>query len=386
MEGSSGIFMEQLSFTLRPQQRFYTVSELTGELKQLLNTEYDDIRVSGEISGLKIASSGHAYFTLKDQAAQVKCALYRNSMRFMKFKPQDGLAVIARGSLDIWEARGDYQLIVSALEPQGFGALQLAFEQLKRKLEAEGLFASERKRVLPRLPRRIGIVTSPSGSVIRDMLNILDRRFRGVHVRIYPTLVQGESAAAGICEGLNFFSRSGWADVIVVARGGGSLEDLWAFNEEAVARAIAASAVPVVSAVGHETDFTIADFVADLRAPTPSAAAELVVPNTPDLLAGIETCRSAVLRSTRYLMARLGRRLQENGIDRATALLHRRIGRGLQVSTSSTTACARVSVASWTSAAVTKETSSGVYFNTICDCASHALASVLEKAPPESRK
>lgn len=322
--------MEQLSFTLRPQQRFYTVSELTSELKALFTNEYDDIRVSGEISGLKIASSGHAYFTLKDQTAQIRCALYRNAMRFMKVKPQDGLAVVARGTLDIWEARGDYQLIVSAIEPQGFGALQLAFEQLKKRLEAEGLFSAERKRAIPRFPRRIGIVTSPSGAVIRDMLNVIGRRYRGVQVRLYPALVQGEGAAAAIGEGIRHFSRSQWADVVIVARGGGSLEDLWAFNEEVVARAIVACSVPVISAVGHETDFTIADFVADLRAPTPSAAAELVVPNTPDLLARVGACREAVARSVRYLLARLARRLQENGIDRATALLHRRIGRGLQ--------------------------------------------------------
>lgn len=322
--------MEQLSFTLRPQQRFYTVSELATELKQLFNTEYDDIRVSGEISGLKIASSGHAYFTLKDETAQVRCALYRSAMRFLKYKPQEGMAVIARGTLDVWEARGEFQLVVSALEPQGAGALQIAFEQLKRRLQEEGLFDAARKRPVPRFPTRIGIVSSPSGAVIRDMLNVFFRRYRGVHIRLYPALVQGEGAASAICDGIGYFSRSRWADVVIVARGGGSLEDLWAFNEETVARAIAACAVPVVSAIGHETDFTIADFVADLRAPTPSAAAELVVPNAPDLIARITGCKEAVARAVRYVLARLARRLQEYGIDRATAVLHRRIGRNFQ--------------------------------------------------------
>src|SRR6185503_5282443 len=227
---------------------------------------------AGEISGLKLAASGHYYFTLKERDAQVRCAAFRSSHRFWKFKPQDGMAVLARGRIDVFEARGGYQLIVEMLEPQGLGALQLAFEQLKKKLAAEGLFAPERKRALPRFPRRIGIVTSPRGAAIADMVQILSRRFPGIHIRLYPVQVQGEGSIEDVCRGIQYFSRSQWPDLVIVGRGGGSLEDLWTFNEEAVARSIAGCRMPVISAVGHETDVTIADFVADLRAPTPSAA------------------------------------------------------------------------------------------------------------------
>ena len=209
----------------------------------------------------------------------MKCVAFRSAHRYWKFKPQDGLAVLARGRIDVYEPRGEYQLQVEMLEPQGVGALQLAFEQLKKKLAAEGLFAAGRKRPLPRFPRRIGIVTSPRGAAIADLIQILSRRFPGLHIRLFPALVQGEGSVEEVCRGIQFFSQSQWPDVVIVGRGGGSLEDLWTFNEEAVARAIAACSVPVVSAVGHETDVTIADFVADLRAPTPSAAAELVVPH-----------------------------------------------------------------------------------------------------------
>src|SRR5260370_15128694 len=204
--------------------------------------------------------------------------------RYVKFKPQDGVAVLARGRVELYDARGDLQLIVEAIEPRGHGALQLAFEQLKKKLEAEGLFAAERKRALPALPERIGIVTSPSGAVIEDMLHVLERRCPGRHIRLYPAQVQGEAAVQQVTDGIEYFSRSGWAEVVIVARGGGSLEDLWTFNEERVARAIAACSVPVISAVGHETDFTIADFVADMPAPTPSAAAEIGVGTRESLL------------------------------------------------------------------------------------------------------
>ena len=320
---------EQPSLFAEPPKVF-TVSALTAEIRSLLAREFDDIRVSGEISSYKVWPSGHAYFTLKDQSSQLRCVLFRNALRLMRFKPQDGLAVIARGSVDVREERGEYQFIVSALEPQGLGELQLAFEQLKKKLEAEGLFAAERKRPLPKFPQRIGIVTSPKGAVIRDMLNILGRRFPGLTVRLYPTLVQGENAAAGICEGIEYFSKSSWAEVVVVGRGGGSLEDLWAFNEESVARAIAACSVPVISAVGHETDFTIADFVADLRAPTPSAAAELVVPNLEDILEHIRATAARSERAMHYRLAITSRRLTERGITKATGLLQRRIGRLLQ--------------------------------------------------------
>src|SRR5580658_437625 len=271
--------MEQfaLEFELTPQRRIFSVSELNGAIRAVLDAEFQEVWVSGEISGLKLAASGHYYFTLKDAEAQVRCVAFRSSHRYWKFKPRDGLAVLARGRLDVYEARGEYQLLVEMVEPQGLGALQLAFEQLKRKLALEGLFSPERKRALPRFPRRIGIVTSPRGAAIADLVHILSRRFPGLHIRLYPALVQGEGAVEEVCRGIDFFSRTGWADLVIVGRGGGSLEDLWTFNEEVVARAIAACSIPIITGIGHETDFTIADFAADVRASTPSAAAELVV-------------------------------------------------------------------------------------------------------------
>jgi exodeoxyribonuclease VII large subunit len=232
--------------------------------------------------------------------------------------------------VDVYEVRGEYQLQVDLLEPQGLGALQLAFEQLKKKLATEGLFAAERKRALPRFPRRIGIVTSPRGAAIADMLKILSRRFPGLHIRVFPAQVQGEGAVEEVCRGIEYFSASRWPDVVIVGRGGGSLEDLWTFNEEAVARAIAACAVPVVSAVGHETDVTIADFVADLRAPTPSAAAEMVAPSRAELLERIASSRSTAAHAIRYRLAMLEKRLRQQGVERALGVLHRRVGRGLQ--------------------------------------------------------
>jgi len=260
-----------------PPRKIFSVAELSVQIRNLLEREFPDVWVAGEISNFRAAPSGHCYFTLKDDSAQLRAVCFRNQARYLKFKPQDGMAVIARGRLAVYEVRGEYQLCVEFLEPAGVGALQLAFEQLKQKLAAEGLFAAERKKPLPMLPRVIGVVTSPSGAVIQDILRILRRRFRNLSVLLYPVRVQGEGAAQEIAKGLEYFNRRRPVDVIIVARGGGSLEDLWAFNEETVARAIAASQLPVISAVGHETDFTIADFVADLRAPTPSAAAELVV-------------------------------------------------------------------------------------------------------------
>ena len=319
-----------LEFDLAPRRRIYSVTELNAAIRSVLDTEFADVWVSGEISGLKLAASGHYYFTLKEREAQVKCVAFRSAHRYWKFKPRDGLAVLARGRIDVYEARGEYQLLVEILEPQGLGALQLAFEQLKRKLASEGLFEAERKRPLPRFPRRIGIVTSPRGAAIADMVHILSRRFPGLHIRLYPALVQGEGSVDEVCRGIEYFSRTGWPDLIIVARGGGSLEDLWTFNEEPVARMIAGSKVPVVSAVGHETDVTIADFVADLRAPTPSAAAELVVPLLDDLLDRIAAARAKALQSVRYRFAMLDRRLRQQGIDRALAILHRRVGRNLQ--------------------------------------------------------
>ena len=307
--------MEQITLNWGLERRSFTVSELTAEMRTVLAAEFADIRVSGEISGVKLPPSGHYYFTLKDEFAQIRCVCYKTTARYLKFKPQDGVAVLARGRVDLYDARGELQLVVEALEPQGHGALQFAFEQLKRKLAAEGLFDQARKRPLPWLPERIGIVTSPSGAVIRDMLHVLERRCPGRHVRLYPAQVQGEGAAEQIAAGVEYFSGSGWAEVVIVARGGGSLEDLWAFNEERVARAIAACAVPVVSAVGHETDFTIADFVADLRAPTPSAAAEMLIATRASLLDGLAAGENKLRQSARLVLALAGRRLHAVAID-----------------------------------------------------------------------
>src|SRR5271154_83335 len=269
--------MEQLALAWGPVRKTFTVAELNARIRGLLGDEFDDVWVAGEISGSKTVASGHCYFTLKDHDAQLRCVCFRQSLRYLKCKPQDGMAVLARGRIDVYEARGEYQLLVEAIEPQGHGALQFAFEQLKKKLAAEGLFDPARKRPIPKLPQRIGIVTSPAGAVVRDITEILSRRFPGLHLRIYPAQVQGEGSVEAVCRAIEYFSNSGWPQVVIVARGGGSLEDLWTFNEEPVARAIAASSVPVISAVGHETDFTIADFVADLRAPTPSAAAAMII-------------------------------------------------------------------------------------------------------------
>jgi exodeoxyribonuclease VII large subunit len=280
--------MEQSLLNFGPRKKIFTISEINQEIKQLLERQYPDVWVSGEISNYRPAGSGHLYFTLKDSSAQLRAVCFRNQARYLKFKPQDGMAVIARGRLSVYEARGEYQLYVGYLEPAGLGALQLAFEQLKQKLAAEGLFDAARKKPLPVLPRTVGVVTSPTGAVIRDILRVLRRRFRNMNVLLYPVKVQGEGAAEEIVDGIEYFNRQRSVEVMIVGRGGGSLEDLWAFNEEVVARAIAASAIPVISAVGHETDFTIADFVADLRAPTPSAAAELVVERKEDFATELE--------------------------------------------------------------------------------------------------
>lgn len=322
--------MDQFAFDFAPARRVYSVSELNSAIRATLEQEFPDVWVAGEISGVKLAASGHYYFTLKEREAQVRAVAFRSAHRYWKFRPQDGLAVLARGRIDVFETRGEYQLIVELLEPQGHGALQLAFEQLKKKLAAEGLFEPSRKRPLPRYPRRIGIVTSPRGAVISDMVQILARRFPGLHIRLFPALVQGEGSVEEVCRGLDYFSRSGWPELVILARGGGSLEDLWTFNEEAVARAIARSAVPVVSAVGHETDVTIADFVADLRAPTPSAAAEMIVCTRQELLDRIEGRRQKLLHAVRYQLAVLTRRWQEQAIDRPLGLLHRAVGRQAQ--------------------------------------------------------
>lgn len=320
----------QTRFLFQPVERRYSVKQLTREIADLLSIEFADIWVEGEISEVKLSRQGHYYFSLKDGEAVLQCACFRGAARLLRFRPENGLSVAARGRIDVYEARGQYQFLVEALEPKGLGALQLAFEQLKAKLAAEGLFAAERKRPLPRLPRNIGIVTSPTGAAIRDILQILDRRFPGIAVRLYPSLVQGEAAPQQIADGIRWFSENPWADLLIVGRGGGSLEDLWSFNAELVARAIAASTIPVISAVGHETDFTIADFVADLRAPTPSAAAELAVPNREDLLATLESFVRRLRQAGDFSLLRKRRRLESVGTQRVETLLHRRLTAGAQ--------------------------------------------------------
>ncbi len=279
--------MQEALFPTIPQN-IYTVAQLTREIKGLIEGHFPSVWVVGEVSNFRAHSSGHFYFTLKDGEAQLPAVMFRGANRFLKFKPEDGMEVIANGRVSVYEARGNYQVIVESLEPKGIGALQLAYDQLKKQLEAEGLFDSVRKRPLPFLPQTVGIVTSPTGAVIRDIIHILGRRAPQVHILLFPVNVQGETAAPEIAAAIEQVNRHGEAEVLIVGRGGGSLEDLWAFNTEVVARAIFSSKIPVISAVGHETDFTIADFVADLRAPTPSAAAELAVPVTRDLLASLK--------------------------------------------------------------------------------------------------
>ncbi len=322
--------MEQTTLNWEPERRTLTVTELTRTIRDLLGAEFPDIWVAGEVSGARLAPSGHYYFTLKDTDAQLRCACFRGAVRHLRAKPKDGMAVLARGRIDVYAPRGDYQLLVEALEPQGEGALRLAFEELKRKLESEGLFAQERKRPLPRMPHRIGIVTSPSGAAIRDIIHVLGRRFPGIHIRLYPALVQGEGSREEVVEGIGELGGSGWPDLLIVGRGGGSLEDLWTFNEEDVARAIAACPVPVVSAVGHETDFTIADFVADLRAPTPSAAAEMVVPERRVMVERVAIVRRKIQQAARYRLSRARNRLHESGTERASIIFGRRIAGRLQ--------------------------------------------------------
>jgi exodeoxyribonuclease VII large subunit len=320
----------QMWLSLEAERRVFRVSELSAAVQSLFEAEFRGIWVAGEISGCRLLPSGHYYFCLKDEESQLKCALFRSAARLVKFRPQDGLAVIARGNLEVYEARGEYQLIVELLQPQGAGALQLAFQELKKKLAAEGLFDAVRKRPLPKLPRRIGVVTSPAGAAIRDILHVLERRFQGLHVRLFPAQVQGDGSIEQVCEGLRYFSENGWAEVVILARGGGSLEDLWTFNEEPIARAIAACRVPIISAIGHETDFTIADFVADLRAPTPSAAAELVVCTRESLIDQLEACRAKATRAIRYRLLVSSRDLHQRGADRALMFVQRMLTKRAQ--------------------------------------------------------
>lgn len=300
--------------------KIYSVSELTAEIRATLEDSFAGIWVEGELSNFHRHSSGHMYFSLKDEESQIRVVMFRTANRQLKFQPKDGLALLVYGELSVYERRGEYQLVAEYMEPKGLGALQLAFEQLKEKLQAEGLFDDVRKRPIPLLPRRIGVITSPTGAAVRDILHVLRRRFAGVDVLIHPVAVQGDQAAPEIVEALGELNRRGGLDVVIVARGGGSIEDLQAFNEEAVARAIAASKIPVISAIGHEVDYTIADFVADLRAPTPSAAAELVVAKQDELLQRLDDLG---LRMTGVMRSRLhGLRVRMNGLERHLRLLN----------------------------------------------------------------
>jgi|SRR5579875_3435931 len=307
----------QFSLNLMPEKHIWRVSELTLRLCDILETEFPDVWVEGEISNFRAAQSGHLYFTLKDEKAQIRCVCFRDQVRGLRFHPEDGLKVTVRGGVSVYQARGEYQIYVSHIEPVGLGALQLAFEQLTKKLQAEGLFDADRKKALPVLPRRIGIVSSPQGAAIRDVIHVLRRRFPNLRVLLFPVKVQGDGAAEEIVRAIRYFNRAQLVDVLIVARGGGSLEDLWAFNEEIVARAIAASEIPIITGVGHETDTTIADFAADVRAPTPSAAAEIVVRTRAEFEKHIVDCAREMVQHMRYFLSERRHVLRDLAAHRA---------------------------------------------------------------------
>lgn len=286
-----------------------SVTELTIRVRDALEQHVGEIWVEGELSNCKIWNTGHLYFTLKDPSSQLRGFMFKSALRYLRFKPTDGTRVIARGRISVYEPKGEYQLVCEHLEPQGLGALQLAFDQLKTRLEAEGLFDAARKRPLPTLPRKIGVVTSLEGAAVRDIIKVLRARYANVHLVIRPARVQGEGAALEIAKGIRAIGRVAGVDVLIVGRGGGSIEDLWAFNEEVVVRAIAQAPMPVISAVGHETDVTIADFVADVRAPTPSAAAELVVARKDEFRSRVGRLRDRLTAAARSRVQTVGRRV-----------------------------------------------------------------------------
>ena len=321
--------MSQTSFfDLMPERHVWKVSELTERIRELLEGAFPDAWIEGEVSNCREAQSGHVYFTLKDARSQIRCVCFRDQLRDLKCRPEDGRQITVRGSLGVYEPRGEYQVYVSHIEPVGLGALQLAFEQLKKRLEQEGLFDNARKRPLPMLPRCIGVVSSPKGAAIRDIVRVLKRRFANVLVQLYPVKVQGEGAANEIASALRYFNRVKFADVLIVARGGGSLEDLWEFNEEIVARAIATSVIPVITGIGHETDFTIADFVSDVRAPTPSAAAEMVLRSRQEFERHIADHKSRLVQQIRYLLSERQHRVRDletyRGFRQLEVLVRRR--------------------------------------------------------------
>lgn len=305
-------FADQLGLTFAaPERKTWVVRDLVAAVRTRLEREYSDIWVEGEISNFRAHDSGHLYFTLRDESAQIRAVMFRSQARLLRFRPENGMHLVLRGRVTIFEGRGELQLSAEYLEPKGAGALQIAFEQLKAKLEAEGLFHGSRKKPLPALPRSIGIVTSPQAAALRDILHILRRRHRTANVLIYPAQVQGETAAGEVSAGVKYFNRAKNVDVIIVARGGGSAEDLAAFNHEGLARCLATSQIPVISAIGHETDFTIIDFVADLRAPTPSAAAELVIRSRQEIEEQAESLRLRLARAARYRLLMAKQKLTE---------------------------------------------------------------------------
>jgi exodeoxyribonuclease VII large subunit len=291
------------------RRRVFTVTELTVRVRDLLEHQFAEVWIEGELSNCRVWHTGHLYFTLKDASSQVRGVIFKTALRYLTFVPADGATVIARGRISVYEPKGEYQLVCEHMEPRGLGALQLAFDQLKKRLQSEGLFDAARKRPLPALPRKIGVVTSLEGAAIRDIINVLQRRYANAHLIIFAARVQGDGAALEIARGIRAIGRVPGVDVAIVGRGGGSIEDLWAFNEEIVARAIAASRVPIISAVGHETDFTIADFVADLRAPTPSAAAELVVAAKDEFYGRIDRLHDRLRAAARGRAQTLSRRV-----------------------------------------------------------------------------
>ena len=284
------------------RRHIYSVSELNRKIKHLLEDSFPFIWISGEISNLRIPTSGHCYLTLKDEASQISAVLFRAQAASLKFKPENGMSIIGLGRIGVYEPRGAYQIILEYIEPKGIGGLQITFEKLKRKLSDEGLFDEKYKSKLPFLPSKISIVTSPTGAAVRDFIKVAQRRFERLPLEIVPVRVQGDQAAAEISRAIQLVNHIGTSDVIVLARGGGSIEDLWAFNDETLARTIFNSRIPIVSAVGHETDFTIADFVADIRAPTPSAAAEMIIPSYPDLQAWVIDLKQKLNNNISYTL------------------------------------------------------------------------------------
>ncbi len=322
---------DQLGFQFRPpERRVWTVRALVSAVRSHIEREYSDCWVEGEISNLRIPDSGHLYFTLKEEGAQIRVVMFRSSAKLLRFRPENGLHVTVRGRITVYEDRGELQISAEFMEPKGAGALQLAFEQLKARLQAEGLFDASRKKAIPPLPHRIGVITSPQGAALRDILNILARRHHSANVLIYPAQVQGDAAPGEVMAGLKHFhqARKGAVEVIIIARGGGSAEDLACFNHEGLARAVSESKIPVISAIGHETDFTIVDFVADLRAPTPSAAAELVIRSRQEIEAQTGDLYRRLERAVRYrlLMARqeLTEHAQHGAFARMVDGIHRR--------------------------------------------------------------